>query len=215
MNCDKIKSLVGWFHDGELDPADSRLVAEHLEHCPDCAAELAGLRELDKAGQRLPEAAVPADLWDRIASRLPGSDSATQPARNPLVTRRRFLLASGMLAAGIMVGVIAYGPARRKLPGLDGPKIPVGPAPTDPTQANLALLAPEDRRLVLVQRICVADGCGARLGADAPPQKVVLQNQPVFFCCKECAQWAREHPAQALAKLHSLEHRDEGSGKEP
>jgi hypothetical protein len=42
-----------------------------------------------------------------------------------------------------------------------------------------------------------------------------LQDQPIFLCCEECAQWARAHPAEALAKLHTLEQQHERLGKEP
>jgi len=215
MTCDKIKSLIGWFHDGELNSADRQQVAEHLEHCPNCAAELGGLRELDRASRYLAARVVPANLWDRIASRLPLSESGVNTSPSRLVGRRRFLAAAGMVAAGIVTGALIYGRGRRGMPGSDVPLAPGGMEPRDPIRANLAMLGPDDRRLVDVQRVCVADGCGARLGEGGPPRKVVLQNQPIFFCCEECARWARAHPTEALAKLHTLEHRDDRSGKEP
>jgi hypothetical protein len=212
MTCDQIKSLVGWFHDGELGSADAKLIREHLKDCPDCAAELAGLRELDRASRRLPAPMVPADLWDRIASRLPIS---VNTSRSWSIGRRRFLAAAGMVAAGIVSGVLIYGRSRRGMPGPEVPLAPGGMQPRDPIRANLAVLSPDDRRLVDVQQICVADGCGARLGEGGPPRKVVLQNEPVFLCCEGCAQWARAHPIEALAKLHTLEHRPENPGQGP
>jgi hypothetical protein len=214
MNCDKIKSLIGWFHDGELSPPDTRLVAEHLEQCPGCAAELASLRDLDRASRRIATPVVPGDLWDRIAARLPHSNGGVNTRGMRLFSRRRFLLAAGTLAAGIIAGIVVFRPARRKAPDVNAPMAPDGMG-SDPIQANLATLGPDDRRLVAVQRICIADGCGARLGEGGPPRKVVLQNQPVFLCCEGCAQWARAHPAEVLAKLHTLEHRHDKSGKEP
>jgi hypothetical protein len=212
MTCEKIKSLVGWFHDGELNAADSRLVADHLEHCPDCAAELAGLRELDRASRNLAPPVIPADLWDQIASRLPLLNNGVNTSPRRLIARRRFLFAAGLTAAGILAGVVVY---RQKASKLNAPGAPGGMEPTDPILLNLAALGPDDRRLVETQRICLADGCGARLGEGGTPRKVVLQNQPIFLCCEGCAQWARAHPAEALAKLHTLEHRDEKSGNEP
>jgi hypothetical protein len=213
MNCDKIKSLIGWFHDGELDPANTTLVAEHLEHCPDCAAELAGLRELDRASRHLAAPTIPSDLWDRISGRLPLSSNGVNKSHNSFFARRRFLLTAGTLAAGIIAGIVVYRSRVPKAPEPNAPGAPNGAGPSDPIQVNLASLAPDDRHLVLVQRICVADGCGARLGADGPPRKVVLKNEPIFLCCDGCAQWARAHPSEALAKLHALEHGD-GPGKE-
>jgi hypothetical protein len=215
MTCDKIKSLIGWFHDGELNAADRQLVAEHLEHCPNCAAELGGLRELDRASRRLAMPVVPADLWDKIASRLPLTSGGVSTNRNRLFARRRFLLAAGVAAAGIITGIVVYRPGRRKPGEFDIPTVPGSTGPSDPIQVNLASLGPDDRRLVEAQRVCVADGCGARLGEGGPPRKVVLQNQPIFFCCEQCAQWAKAHPSEALAKLYTLEHRGEKSEKEP
>jgi hypothetical protein len=214
MNCDKVKSLVGWFHDGELNAADRQLVVEHVEHCRECAAELANLRELDRASRCLATPMVPADLWDRIAKRLPHPGRGINTSRSPVVARRRFVFAAGTLAAAIITGIVVYWPARRKTPELDAPMAPGGMGPSDPIQVNLASLDPDDRRLVEIQRICVADGCGARLGEGGAPRKVVLQNRPVFFCCEACERWARTHPAEALAKLHTQEHRQEESGKE-
>jgi hypothetical protein len=215
MNCDKVKSLIGWFHDGELSAADNQMVAEHLEHCPDCAAELAGLKELDRTSKWLATPTVPAGLWDRIASRLPHSNRGVNTGRNRLGSRRRFLLAVGTVAAGIITGIVAYWRPPRKLLEFNPPITPHDPGPSDSIQANLASLTPDDRRLVEAQRICLADGCGARLGEGGPPRRVVLQNQPIFFCCEGCERWARTHPSAALAKLHRLEHRDGKSGHEP
>jgi hypothetical protein len=70
---------------------------------------------------------------------------------------------------------------------------------------NLARLDPEDRRRAESQSICGSGECASRLGAGGTPVKAVLQGEPVFFCCEECERWARAHPAETLAKLHSLE----------
>jgi hypothetical protein len=43
--------------------------------------------------------------------------------------------------------------------------------------------------------------------------KIVLHDQAVFLCCKECAQWALAHPAETEAKLHTLEGRHDSSKK--
>jgi anti-sigma factor RsiW len=202
MNCDRAKSLLAWFYDGELDSAERSLVADHLEHCPDCAAELAALKEWDRAGVQLPALDPPVDLWDRVAARLPAR-LAEEKARRTVVGRRRFLWAAGILGVVGLGGLLAYAGARR-----GGSKVATGKpgakTPTDAILMNLAVLGPEDRRLAEKQHTCAAN-CDAPLGADGPPIKVVLQNEPVFCCCPGCAKWAQAHPTDAIAKLHTLE----------
>jgi hypothetical protein len=216
MNCDKAKSLLGWFYDGELNAADRKLVTEHVDHCPDCAGELAALADLDRASRQLVTLEPAPDLWNRIARRLP-PDQATQRT----VGRRRFLLAAGALAASLAGVVLTYRLTWRRDSAVgkgDGSGVhvvaePSGPA--DPIITNLALLDPEDRRLAESQEICAAGECVARLGAGGRPVKVVLQDKAIFLCCRECAQWARDHPAETVAKVHTLELRHESSKQRP
>ena len=205
MNCDRAKSLLNWFYDGELDAADRKLVAEHLEHCPSCAAELAGLAELDRTSRQLVAPEPPAALWDRIVSQLP-APAAGKAARSRMVGRRRFLLAGGALAASVLGGILIYRTGGQKKPDNAGDGVVEVP-PDDAHQEdavgrNLALLSPEDRRLVEVQHVCL---CGKPLGAAGRPVKAVLLNEPVFLCCEECEQWAKAHPKEAVARVHELE----------
>jgi anti-sigma factor RsiW len=207
MNCDRAKSLLNWFYDAELNAADRKLVAEHLENCPSCAAELAALAELDRTSRQLVTAEPPEGLWDLIASRLP-AHRVGEAARMRMVSRRRFLLAAGALAASVLGGILVFRTGGQKKPDNEGGGVPVVEVPPDDAHQkdavarNLALLSPEDRRLVEVQRVCT---CGAPLGATGQPLKVVLLNEPVFLCCEECEQWAKAHPKETVAKLHELE----------
>jgi Putative zinc-finger len=213
MNCDKAKSLLGWFFDGELSASDSQLVAEHVEHCPECAAKLAALADLESISRHLPQPAPSRDLWDQIARRLPGA-VVGKVARPQAVGRRRFMVAAGVLAASVVGGLVTYRITRRGTSeGAGTPPVPIIPSPSsqaDLIVTNLALLDPEDRRLAQRQRTCAAVGCSAPLGAGGTPVKIVLQGTPVFACCKECGQWARNHPTEAVAKVHTLELQHEG-----
>jgi hypothetical protein len=215
MNCDKAKCLLGWFHDGELDAPTRKLVAEHLERCPDCAVALADITELDRTSRLLGAPIPPTHLWDRIASQLAAQSTGTA-RRDRSIIRRRFLMAAGALAASIVGSLVTYGIKRGRTVdgGTGGPVMPNTGSQSDPIFINLATLSPEDRRLVESQGTCAAGGCDARLGAGGRPLKLVLQDQPVFLCCKECQQWARDHPAETLAKLHTLEQQHERSGNE-
>jgi hypothetical protein len=71
MNCEQIHGLLGRFHDRELDRSHWTTVEVHLGACPACAAELGNLAEFAQLVRALPDPVPPADLWRRIALRLP------------------------------------------------------------------------------------------------------------------------------------------------
>ncbi len=47
MNCSACSSRIAAFRDGDLSPADARLVEEHLAHCAACAALDARMMRVD------------------------------------------------------------------------------------------------------------------------------------------------------------------------
>jgi Cu(I)/Ag(I) efflux system membrane fusion protein len=75
---------------------------------------------------------------------------------------------------------------------------------------NIAKLPTEDRELAIAQAICpVTD---EPLGSMGVPIKIMLQDRPVFLCCKGCVQQAQENPEDILKKIGPLkakETRDE------
>jgi hypothetical protein len=69
-------------------------------------------------------------------------------------------------------------------------------------KANLAKLAPEDQKLALAQRDCpITD---EPLGSMGVPDKVMVQGQPVFLCCRACEKKAQADPGKTLAKVKDL-----------
>jgi Cu(I)/Ag(I) efflux system membrane fusion protein len=63
------------------------------------------------------------------------------------------------------------------------------PPPTSPEEAEIKasiakLNSAEDRRLVELQKWCPSSK--ARLGSMGMPYKVMIQGEPVFFCCESC-----------------------------
>ena len=76
-------------------------------------------------------------------------------------------------------------------------------AQDEKVQANLAKLGDEDQKLAAAQGYCAVESEN-RLGAMGPPVKVMVKDQPVFLCCKSCADDAREHADQTLAKVAEL-----------
>jgi hypothetical protein len=64
-------------------------------------------------------------------------------------------------------------------------------------------LSPADRTLAERQRFCAVN-TGNRLGSMGPPDKVVLEGQEVFLCCKGCEEDAKAKPKDTLAAAEKL-----------
>lgn len=67
-------------------------------------------------------------------------------------------------------------------------------------KAALGQLAPEDRKTAEKQRVCALQPEN-RLGSMGQPIPVVVQGQPVFFCCGACASQAESRAAEILATM--------------
>ena len=71
-------------------------------------------------------------------------------------------------------------------------------------RANLAKLPEKDRKLAEAQKWCAVE-TDDRLGAMGAPVKILIQNQPVFLCCKSCIDHAQKNPDQTLARVKELQ----------
>jgi len=69
-------------------------------------------------------------------------------------------------------------------------------------KAALAQLSDEDRPLAEAQGYCVVTS--EPLGSMGPPIKLVVNEQPVFVCCKGCEKKAKSNPDKTLAKVEEL-----------
>jgi hypothetical protein len=68
---------------------------------------------------------------------------------------------------------------------------------------NLAKLDPEDRKLAEEQKYCAIESEN-RLGEMGPPVKVMINDLPVFLCCKGCKKQAEKDPDKTLARVKEL-----------
>lgn len=71
--------------------------------------------------------------------------------------------------------------------------------PQDPEPAAIAHLSPEDRKLVLAQKVCPVTG--AELGSMGEPYKITVGNRDVFLCCQGCEGEVRQDADRLLKKL--------------
>ena len=96
MTCHDARESLSAFLDGTLAPDERREVAAHLEGCPECRRELAGLEQTVALLRRVEPARAPVGFVDRVleaarprpgyrraaAARFPAF-SGKQPAEGP------------------------------------------------------------------------------------------------------------------------------------
>jgi len=93
-----------------------------------------------------------------------------------------------------------YGP-RTENRATDQPK--ASPEEEARIAAALGRLTPDDRALAEAQQYCAVE-TENRLGLMGTPVKVVVNDQPVFLCCKSCKPTALAEPDKTLAKARQL-----------
>lgn len=120
MNCVEVRAELSAYHDGELAPIVHKAVAEHLKGCSECAAVLAGFRQLSDSSDALMHP-TPPDQWAAIEKELaatsirsqtaiadvvPFSRKGAQPRRPTRFSFRswRALAAAVLLAVGLGAG---------------------------------------------------------------------------------------------------------------
>ncbi len=72
----------------------------------------------------------------------------------------------------------------------------------DEQKANLAKLSDDDRLLAEAQGYCAV--MAEPLGSMGPPFKLIVNEQPVFVCCKGCEKKAKSDPDKTLARVAEL-----------
>jgi hypothetical protein len=108
----------------------------------------------------------------------------------------------------LLVGCQDYSPSGvSKGAGAQPAHGPSKPNEAEDTEAdvrkNLAKLDPEDRKLAEAQKYCAIESEN-RLGEMGPPVKVLINDQPVFLCCKGCKKQAEKDPDKTLARVKEL-----------
>lgn len=74
MNCKRMRRLVFLFADDELAPDVVIDYHDHVEHCPQCAAEAVRARRLLMVVRRTERRCAPKTLRARILARIPLRD---------------------------------------------------------------------------------------------------------------------------------------------
>ena len=113
ISCARCLELIGPDALGALDPAEARLVREHVASCPACAAErdrLAPLPALlDLAGDPVPVEAAPASLRQAVLDGYARDSGRRRARERPRARARRAVIAAAAVAvvAAAVLGVLA------------------------------------------------------------------------------------------------------------
>lgn len=90
---------------------------------------------------------------------------------------------------------------------------PPQPTKESKIQASLDKLDPADRKLAEEQKYCAVETENL-LGVMGKPIKVLVNDQPVFLCCKGCEKRALKEPDKTLATVKRLKDRSESHESE-
>jgi hypothetical protein len=125
MKCTQAKSMFSTYLDGAVTGLQMRAIGEHLEACPACAAEYAGLRQTQHLVAGLGRKKAPADLALKL--RVVLSNEARKTARlrwegvwvrledalNAFMLPATAGLVSAVIMFGLLIGYFAVPPSVR------------------------------------------------------------------------------------------------------
>jgi Putative zinc-finger len=124
MSCEHLRSAVGAYALGALDPDEAADVRRHLETCPECAAEsdalapLPGLLSLAAGAEQAVEKPLSPAFEERLLDAF-ARDHASSPRRRRIrwrVPRRRWLAVGAVGLAAVAAAAVGV-----SLTGDDGP----------------------------------------------------------------------------------------------
>lgn len=81
-------------------------------------------------------------------------------------------------------------------------------------KASLDELDPADRNMAEEQTYCAVQ-TEKRLGSMGKPIKIMVEDQPVFLCCKGCEKTALKDPEKTLATVKQLKDHHESHEENP
>jgi hypothetical protein len=111
-----------------------------------------------------------------------------------MITNSGFLCVAGVLSLGLLLA--GCGSAQNGTPTASADHH------NDEQQASFAKLSDADRALAKAQGYCAVTA--EPLGSMGPPIKLLVNEQPVFVCCKGCEKKAKSDPEKTLAKVAEL-----------
>jgi len=109
--CHWVRSVLVAYLDGELKPSTAQAVRRHLEHCKSCASEAELLADTGRmiAQQEVPP--IRAGFTERMMVRIVEEKEleALEASLRPHRRRQKVLASLAGMAAGLVLGLTAYG----------------------------------------------------------------------------------------------------------
>ena len=161
MKCTQAKSLFSTYLDGAVTGREMRAISEHLEACPACTAEYAGLRQTQRLVAGLGRKKAPADLALKLRVAL--SNEARMSARlrwegvwvrlenalNAFMLPATAGLVSALIMFGLLIGYFAVPPSVRAAAGKnDVPTLLYTPPQLAASQFDLSAIQADDSLVV-------------------------------------------------------------------
>jgi anti-sigma factor RsiW len=119
--CEKVRELLGRFHDNELREDDYQVVVDHLHSCDGCSREMAKLERISDAVRKHYETISSSEdfsgVWARIAPDTGGTVSDSPPwwsSIGRIFWRPRSLWAAAAAVAAALILLFAYLPNVQK-----------------------------------------------------------------------------------------------------
>jgi hypothetical protein len=141
MNCEEIRKQLSDYIDGELSPEAAAQVAAHLESCAGCREAYEEMTRLVGYMREMETVDEPADLLQKVRSRLAAKPSAWERFRELLSTPALRVPAAATVLAAILL-VVLYAPTHHE----PGRKMARTEAPVDitfePAQPELGKATP-------------------------------------------------------------------------
>lgn len=94
MTCSEVREQLSAYYDGELAEPLREAVAEHLEQCARCRAEITGFRKLSELTAELRTPEPPAEMWQLLERQL---DTGAKPVATRYVPWRVVTIAAVLL----------------------------------------------------------------------------------------------------------------------
>ncbi len=124
--CIGVSELLEAYADGALHGQEARRVAEHVQHCASCAADLHAAETVLRALRSLPGQAGPRDkaFWNSMAAEITATTAKVTAPRRWYrgAMGRSFLAGGGLAAAAVLAFVLAMPQQVERLaaPSVDG-----------------------------------------------------------------------------------------------
>ena len=116
MSCQKIRSMLSEYIDGEVQSQDAAFIKEHLDTCASCAREFEELRRVTSMLGNTPEVMPPAFLLEKIEAATVNRPTTWESLRELFITPKQIRWAAVCCAVvGALIVMMTSQPGERHI----------------------------------------------------------------------------------------------------